>query len=173
MTIAERKRRENISEYLIHMYQTEDLIRAFEFDLNKITEYVIKHIPNETERKELILWYADVITRMTDENIRQSGHLKSTQEIVSELLELKNELNSQDQEFIKIWKSGESIIQKYSAESGANEIQVCLNGIYGLLLLRLNGKPVSEDILQHAELYGSILSYLSYKYKQKHFINPN
>ncbi|MEM7109748.1 MAG: DUF4924 family protein [Bacteroidota bacterium] len=170
---AERKKQDNIAEYLIHMYQTEDLIRAFEFDLNKITEYVIKHVPQEVERKELILFYAEIIIKMRDENIQQTGHLQSTQKIVSELLTLKNELQTTDQKFIKIWRASEGIIHKYAEQSGANEIQVCLNGIYGLLLLRLNGNPVSEEIKQHAELYGDILSYLSYKYKQKHFTNPN
>ena len=41
--------------------------KGFEFDLNQITEYVIKHIPNDDEKKRLILWYADIITQMKDD----------------------------------------------------------------------------------------------------------
>ncbi len=173
MTISERKKQENIAQYLIHIYQTEDLIRAFEFDLNQITEYVIKHIPDDSERKQLMLWYADIITQMKDENIQQEGHLRSTQKIVSELLDLRDILLSEDREFKSIWKASQQVISKYAKEGGVNEIQACLNGIYGLLLLRLNGKPVSDEITQHAEIFGNVLSYLSYRYKQNHFTSPN
>ncbi|MEM9390524.1 MAG: DUF4924 family protein [Bacteroidota bacterium] len=174
MTIAERKKQENISEYIIHMYQTEDLIRAFEFDLNQITEYVIKHIPgDENEKKQLILWYAEVITQMSEEGIKKDGHLKSTQEIVTRLQDLKNILLTTDQEFITIWKTAQKTVESNQDKTGTNEIQVCLNGIYGLLLLRLNGQPVSDEILKQADQFGNVLSYLSYKYKQQKFTTPN
>ncbi|MEQ9168646.1 MAG: DUF4924 family protein, partial [Fulvivirga sp.] len=33
MNIAEHKKQNNIVEYIIHMYQTEDLIRVFDMDI--------------------------------------------------------------------------------------------------------------------------------------------
>ena len=37
MIIARRKRKENIAEYLLYMWQVEDLIRANNFDMDSIT----------------------------------------------------------------------------------------------------------------------------------------
>ena len=37
MVKAEQKRTENIAEYIIYMFQTEDLVRALKLDLNQIT----------------------------------------------------------------------------------------------------------------------------------------
>ena len=36
MIIARRKRKENIAEYLLYMWQVEDLIRANNFDMDSI-----------------------------------------------------------------------------------------------------------------------------------------
>ena len=42
MLIAQQKLKENIAEYILYMYQIEDVIRAYHFDLNKIMEKYVK-----------------------------------------------------------------------------------------------------------------------------------
>ena len=46
MLLADKKKKENISEYIIYMYQTELLIRNFEFDIDKIKVHVFGNIPD-------------------------------------------------------------------------------------------------------------------------------
>ncbi len=41
MIIAEQKRRENIAEYLLYMYQVEDMIRANKLDFDSIERTLI------------------------------------------------------------------------------------------------------------------------------------
>ena len=41
MIIARQKRKENIAEYLLYMWQVEDLIRANKFDMDSINRTVI------------------------------------------------------------------------------------------------------------------------------------
>ena len=43
MIIAKQKRKENIAEYLLYMWQIEDLIRANNFDMDLIRRTVIAH----------------------------------------------------------------------------------------------------------------------------------
>ena len=38
MLLAQQKQKENIAEYIIYMYQMEDIVRAFQFDLDKIVQ---------------------------------------------------------------------------------------------------------------------------------------
>ena len=40
MIIARRKRKENIAEYLLYMWQVEDLIRANNFDMDSILSLI-------------------------------------------------------------------------------------------------------------------------------------
>lgn len=177
MTIAESKKQNNIAEYIIHLYQTEDLIRAFECDIEKVREYVIKHIPKDADSKEEIsIWYEEVLTKMEEQNILKNGHLNEANILVNELNELKNQLLKNDNDFKKIYKEAKPHINEMLALSeGAinNEIQICLNGIYGLLLAKINGRDVPEEIQPALDHFGNVLSYLSYKYNQEGYLSKN
>ena len=58
MIIARQKRKENICEYLLYMWQVEDLIRANHFDMEEIRRNVLSRYqqPEETMR-EIEQWY--------------------------------------------------------------------------------------------------------------------
>ncbi|MTI19868.1 DUF4924 family protein [Fulvivirga sp. RKSG066] len=175
MNLADSKKQNNISEYIIHMYQTEDLIRVYDFDMEKIEEYVIKHIPVE-EKEPLKNWYSDVAKQMKEEGITEKGHLSEVQEIVTTLTNLKDELLQSDEEFKKIYNKSSAHINKsleYAQGQLTNEVQACLNGVYGLLLLRMNGKKVADELMESINAFGDVLSYLSYKYKQRYYMNDN
>ncbi|MEP2772861.1 MAG: DUF4924 family protein [Fulvivirga sp.] len=175
MNLAESKKRNNISEYIIHMYQTEDLIRVYDFDMEKIEEYVIKHIPLE-DKLELKQWYNQIAEEMKKEGIEEKGHLTGVQNIASELGELKDELLTTDEDFEKTYKEALPHIKKsleLSQGQITDEVQACLNGVYGLLLLRMNGKNVPDELMESINAFGNVLSYLSYKYKQRHYMNEN
>ena len=65
MYIASQKRKENIAEYLLYMWQIEDLIRANDLDLDKIKSNVIdKYQLSEPQIKEMTEWYESLIDMM-------------------------------------------------------------------------------------------------------------
>ena len=53
MIIAQQKRKENICEYLLYMWQVEDLIRANHFDMEQIWQHVVSRYqqPDEVKRR--------------------------------------------------------------------------------------------------------------------------
>ncbi len=74
MYIASQKRKENIAEYLLYMWQIEDLIRANGLDLDKIKSNVIdKYQLSEPQIKEMTEWYESLIDMMRRENVQQKG----------------------------------------------------------------------------------------------------
>ena len=170
MVRAEAKKNENISEYIIHMFKTEDLLRTFEFDLNRVTNQVILNIPtSDNEKKELILWYAKHIESMQTQEIIKSGHLKEVNELIEQLLKLHDELIITEPDYKAIISKAAPFISSQIQESNNtlnNPIIVCLNAIYGLLILKLEGKEVSPAQQDMLESFGDLLSYLSYKYKE-------
>ncbi len=171
MIIAENKRKNNISEYIIYMYKTEDLIRAYNFDTDQIRDYVIKHFPVADPEKEAIAqWYSNICEQMVQEKIQDKGHLSFVNKIAAELGEISKQLLKSDQAYRQIYDRAKIHINKNIAlAKGAiqDPIQVCLNAIYGLLLLRMNGKQVDESMKEGINAFGEVLSYLSYKYKQR------
>ena len=178
--IAQSKLKNNVSEFIIHMYQMEDLCRVYQFNLDDIEQYVIHHFPvDEKEKKKLRSWFSSFIEKMKEQGTEERGHLREIQEYVDELLELKNSLISSDEEFAAIYNNARPHIRqslKEAAEMGQqvdSDIQVCLNGIYGLLLARMNGREVPEELNEGIDAFGRVLSYLSYKYKQDDFLSSN
>ena len=54
MIIARQKRKENIAEYLLYMWQVEDLIRAYIFDMDSIRRTVVDRFVEPDDIKEEI-----------------------------------------------------------------------------------------------------------------------
>ncbi len=171
-SVAESKKSQNIAEYLIYMYQMEDLIRSYQGDRAEIDRYVVSKYPvSEDEKIEISTWFADLATKMNAEGIMQKGHLTELNQVVNNLAQLHWQLLKTDKTYFETYSRAklfilEAIVQADGIDLG-NEIQICLNGIYGLLLLRLLGKEVSDEQLKSAEAFGAVLSWLSLSYKKE------
>lgn len=170
--VAEKKKKKNIGEYIIYMYQMEDLIRSYNFNLDEIRQYVISHYPlTEEEKSEMASWMESLIEQMMAEGIQAKGHLEEVQKEVDVLAQIHWDLLKSDGEYFKIYNQVKPHILDFisSAEGQdlGHEIQICLNGIYGLLLCRLTGQKIPEDLLKSAEAFGSVLSYVCLVYKEK------
>ena len=173
MLPAALKKKESIAEYIIYMYQTEDLILSYKLNLDDIFEYVLKHMSSDEQvLKEQLLWYADLIEQMRKEDIVNSKkRMSSTQEYVDRLTRLHENLSATDQSYQNNYTKAEEDIEHHIALSEntiVNPVQICLNGIYGMLLLRMNGKKVSEEQQSTLANFGSVLEYLSEAYKKEY-----
>lgn len=176
--IAERKKSQNIGEYLVYMYQMEDLIRSYQGNMEEIEQYVISHYPVPDEEKESIkTWFAGLADSMKQQELMQKGHLQELQELVQQLLELHYQLLKTDANYVATFHLVKphllEAVEAAQMEDLGNEIQICLNGVYGLLLCRLLGKKVSDRQLEAAEAFGNVLSHLNFSYQQRIFMTPN
>ena len=150
MIVAAQKKKENISEYLLYMYQVEDLIRANGFDLNRIDETIIQKFDVEYGMKrEIREWYKGLIDRMQSQGIEKAGHMDFLRETAGELHELHLALmhdpgrQSYQDEFDRARPQLEALRMR-SGHTGGHDVQLALNGLYGLLILRIRGDEVSE-----------------------------
>ena len=94
MFIASQKRKENIAEYLLYMWQIEDLIRANGLDIDRIRTSVIDRFPGLDARqmKELTEWYESLIDMMRREEVAEKGHLQMNRNIINDMARLNNEV---------------------------------------------------------------------------------
>lgn len=160
----------NISEHIIQLFRKEDLVRAFEFDLEKIGSHVINHLPiPNIEKLTEVNYYEDLIAKMIDQGLEKEGHTSETNELITSLESLCSDLLVKDDDFIEIYNNAKPAIddnKKLSQGKIKSDIQICLNGVYGFLLLRLNGKELDEENKSKVEKFGDVLSYLSAKYNE-------
>ena len=177
-SVAENKRATNIAEYIIYMYQMEDLIRSYQGNAEEIKTFVVSKYPvSEEERAEISDWYLALLEKMKEQDLLEKGHLKELNELVASLAEIHWKLLKTDAGYFEIYNKTkpfiiEAVMQAEGQDLG-NEIQICLNGIYGWLLCRLLGKKVSDEQLKSAEAFGDVLSLLSNNYRVREKLSMN
>ncbi|MDE5961245.1 MAG: DUF4924 family protein, partial [Duncaniella sp.] len=77
MYIASQKHKENIAEYLLYMWQIEDIIRANNLDIDSIKANVIDRFNlDPSQEKEMVERYESLIDMMRRENVEKTGHLQ-------------------------------------------------------------------------------------------------
>lgn len=173
MIIAEQKKKENIAEYLLYMYQIEDLIRANNLDLSGIERTIISKFETTYEiKREMLEWYRSLIETMKDEGKKRYGHLNFLNRIVGDLNDLHVKIlnNAMEQEYIRAYEKAKPNIEALRMKSGhSNEvdIQVALNGIYGLLILRLQKKEISGETEAAFNTITEMIALLAAKYTEK------
>ena len=173
MITASVKKKENIAEYLLYMWQIEDLIRANNLDIEKIQISIIDQYKDlsETQRKEMQEWYESLIDMMRREGVVEKGHLQINKNVIIQLEDLHRQLLN-DQKFASYsaqFYHTLPIIVELRAKSGDNkagEIETCFNALYGILLLRLQAKEISEETLQATAQISKFLAVLAMYYKK-------
>lgn len=172
MLIARSKRKENIAEYLLYMWQIEDLIRACNLNIDTIQVKLIDGYDQPNEVKlEIREWYENLIDMMRLENVAKQGHLQINKNVVIDLIDLHDRLMGSSKEgmYKMTYYKALPLIVELKAKSGKSEteeIETSLNFMYGLLLLRLQKKEISEETLEASKLISDFLRSLSEKYKK-------
>ena len=151
MIIASKKRKENIAEYLLYMWQIEDIIRANNLDISKIEKNVIDHYNLTPEqRKEMVEWYESLIDMMRRENVQTKGHLQLNKNVIIQLVDLHEAL-LKDPRFpeytTEFYKTLPFIVElrSKSGDEKPGEIEACFNALYGMLLMRLQNRDITTD----------------------------
>lgn len=155
MFIAHKLRKSNIAEYLLYMWQVEDLIRAYGFSLSRIRkEYISKFDVTDEQKEEMTDWYGDIIRMMNGEGCREKGHLQINKNIVADMNDLHAQLLQStkfpfyNSEYYKVLPFIVELRHKGSNKDD-NEIETCFNALYGIMMLRLQKKEISPDT-EHA-----------------------
>lgn len=173
MYTASVKKRENIAEYLLYMWQIEDLIRANGLDMDQIKKNIIDRYTNLTDaqRHDLTDWYESLVDMMRREGKEKSGHLHLNANTMAELGDLHRRLLN-DPKFARYateYYDVLPLIVELRAKAGDNpkpEIETLFDALYGLLMLRLQGKEISPDTEAASKKISKFLGRLAGYYKQ-------
>lgn len=173
MFIAKKLKQENIAEYILYMWQIEDLIRANGLDIDKICASIIDQYdqPNNV-KTEIREWYQGLIEMMRIEDVAEKGHLTINNNVILELTDLHNRLLKAPQETeynSAYYKTLPFIVELRSkSDKDIPEIETCFAALYGYLLMRLQKKEISGETQAAISQISSFLRLLSQKYKEEH-----
>lgn len=169
MYIASQKRKENIAEYLLYMWQVEDMIRANDLDSDKLRTNLVDRYTSLTDeqKRELTEWYESLAEMMRREEVTDKGHLQMNRNIMSRLVELHQAL-LKDPEFPEytqtFYRALPYIVElrsKTPEAERAGEIETCFNALYGMLMLRLQKREISDDTRKAIDAITALIAQLA------------
>ena len=168
MKIAEQLKEKNIAEYLLYMWQVEDLIRANDCDIDRLRGNLILKYPEE-ERPALEEWYGNLVNMMRAEDVMKQGHLQINWNIVQNLTELHGTLLASARYPFYHTRYFEALpflaeLRMKGHRQEESEIETCFEALYGVLLLRLQKKEISSGTAKAIESISSFISLLANYY---------
>ena len=141
----------NIAEYLLYMWQVEDILRAHHLDPDELKQnYLAQFRATEETEKEMEEWYSHLIRMMKEEGIQECGHLQINRNIILWLTDLHNQL-LQSSKFpfytAAYYKALPYIVELRNKgdKKDVSELENCFDALYGVMLLRLQHKPISDE----------------------------
>ena len=141
MFISQELRKKNIAEYLLYMWQIEDLIRAYGCSLSRIRhEYIEQFAYTDEQKEEMTDWYGNLVRMMNQEGCRDKGHLQINKIVMQQLVELNAQLLQStkfpfyNSEYYKVLPFIVEL-RKRGADNAENEIETCFNALYGMMML--------------------------------------
>ena len=152
MFIAQELRKKSIAEYLLYMWQVEDLIRAYGCSLTRIkNEFIDKFDETDEHKEDMVDWYGDLVTMMNREGKREKGHLQINEIVLQDLNDLHLRLlDSSKFPFYnaQYYKVLPFIVElRNKGNKDQNEIATCMDSLYGTMLLRMQKKEISPNTL--------------------------
>jgi len=171
MIIAKEKKQANIAEYILYIWQLEDILRAYNLDINKIENNIIKGFDvDDKTYNEIKAWYSSLIEMMKEEKIVEKGHLIFIKNTINDLYQLHLALIQSPQHFdyLQKYENAEVLLNEFKTKSpnAKNQIELCFTALYGKIILLLQKKKISEETNAAFSKISELISLLAIKYHQ-------
>ena len=172
MIIAQQKRKENIAEYLLYMWQVEDLLRACDLDDDRIDQLLVsrfKSIVPDEQLPAIRQWYLELCDMMLSEGKRQSGHLQINTNVLSDMTDLHLRLlkDGHDAIYTSCFYSTLPYIVELRGREGENklgELETCFTALYGVMILNMQKREISEQTKVAMQQISKFIALLADKY---------
>ncbi|MCQ2973472.1 MAG: DUF4924 family protein [Bacteroidales bacterium] len=171
MIIAQQKKKENIAEYVLYMFQIEDMMRACNNDIEIVKSKIIAQYNQPPEvMKNIEYWYENILALMKNEGVEKKGHLQEVLNIIDDMADVHLRLlrSPLHPDYKAAYQDAVPVIGQslqLTKREGASEIEICLEMLYMILLLKLQHKEISNDTTYAISKISKLLAILSAKYK--------
>ena len=170
MFVAKELRKKSIAEYLLYMWQIENIIRVYDCSLSRISrEYIDKFGYTDEQKEEEEDWFGDLVRMMNQEGCRTNGHLQINKILMQDLTELHAQLLASSKfpfysaEYYRVLpfiverrgktkqvadrmaRKNEEHLKEIAANLSHSEIETCFDLLYGVMMLRLQKKEISQE----------------------------
>ena len=171
MDIAQAKRKENLAEYILYLWQLEDLLRALQFSPEAIYSQLIAPRQIDEEQKHLfLLWYMDIVNLLRKEGKEESGHLEHTLHLIGDMHNLHLQLmqNPIGEHYRKTFQTLAPqlpMLRTLVKKEDVCDMELCFRALYAAMLYRIKGDKKRADAIKDTiELVSPVVAELAAMY---------
>lgn len=172
MRPTESKKIENVAEYLLYLFQIEDLVRSLQLDMDLIKSQVLEPaIRDEFQLKDQITWYEQLVREMKMKGLQKEGHIDEVQEILVELTYLHNSLLTimNDAKYKGLCEDAHQALEEFKQKSNMaqrQDVEILLHAMFMKLQLKMRQKEISAETEAAFDLMRIQLAYLAREYQR-------
>lgn len=168
MDIAKAKRRENIAEYILYLWQLEDLLRALQFSPEAVFTTLIaprKDIAEE-QKPVFLMWYMDIANLLHQEGKDEKGHLEHTLHLIGDLHDLHLQLMK-----LPVGARYRAVYARLEPElprlrevlgnPGMSDTELCFRALYAAMLYRIKGEGGKSAVTDTIEYISPVIAELA------------
>lgn len=174
MFISIEKRRENIAEYILYIWQLEDTLRALKFDQNMIYTTLVSGQTNirNKEKADLLQWYMEFAELLRSEDKLEYGHLQHSLHLIDDLYNLHLQLltlpiGERYKTLFEKTKPDIDVLRQRMEVKDMSDIDICFRALYSVILLRIkSGNAENKYITDVLEVISPLIALLSDYFKK-------
>ena len=173
MLIALQKRKENIAEYILYIWQIEDLLRALQFSPEAIYATLVAKTEgaDEQQKENIFNWYMQIVELLRKEGKESQGHIEHSLHLIGDLHNLHLQLMK-----LPVGEHYRNTYARLAPElpqlrtiidkSDISDTELCFRALYAALLYRIKGggekaiadtlAVISPAIGELAAMYGKV-----------------
>lgn len=168
MDIALSKRKENIAEYILYLWQLEDLLRALQFSLEAVYSTLIapRKELDEQQKSAFLIWYMDIANLLRQEGKEEKGHLEHTLHLIRDLHDLHLQLLKLPvgEHYRATFARLEPELPRLRAiigNPGMNDTELCFRALYAAMLYRIKGDGGRSAVTDTIEYISPVVAELA------------
>ncbi|MFR9523659.1 MAG: DUF4924 family protein [Rikenellaceae bacterium] len=169
MDTAQSLRRENIAEYILYLWQLEDMFRALQFSPEAIySQFIAPRKLDEQSAKVLLTWYMELVQLLEKEGKEEKGHLDHTLHLVADLHNLHLRLMQlpQGARYRTLVAHLDEVMPDLRALFGSeiSDTELAFRALYAAMLYRIKGEGAKGAVVDTLEYISPVIAELSAVY---------
>ncbi len=167
MDTAQRLRHENIAEYILYIWQLEDLLRALQFSPEAIYSQLVASRTqlSPQEQTTLLGWYAQIGELLQKEGKEQQGHIEHTLHLIADLHNLHLQLLTLPigARYRTLYEPLKEVLPDLRAiiQGEMTDTELCFRALYATMLYRIKGDGAKNAVVDTIEYISPVVAELA------------
>ena len=170
MLVSQQKQQENIAEYVLYLFQIEDIVRSLNFDIDHIMRKVVQpNLPDSSFEGQYRKWYTYISQEMKLKILTKKGKIDRVMEVMKELVFLHNTLLSvkDESQYKQLCTNSTSYISEFREKASMknqHDVEILIHAMHMKLQFRLRKKEITQETEEALDAMRIQLAFLVREY---------